>query len=130
MKKKMISICITVLMLFTAYPIYAMSAVVEEVSVDLNISQNNVLRSNKEVIVKEFVNSKNGTKYNGDKTKKVIWKEDRYKVYYKNVATGVKHFQYDQYEWEWDGYELQKNGKWKFVEHKSGVNREHFSLPF
>lgn len=56
--------------------------------------------------------------------KKCVWTEAHYKVYYENMATHNRRFQYDKYNWSWKGYK-KSGSSWVFVTKSSGTNRVH-----
>lgn len=82
------------------------------------------IQSSKEKITKEYQRTDSGTLYSDDKTKKVVWNDDIYNVYYENVGTGAKRLAYKEHRWSWTGYE-KSGGKWVKKTTKKGTSREH-----
>ncbi len=83
-----------------------------------------IFRNSKEKTVSVYIETTGGTKYNSSKTRKCVWTEKHYKVYYENVGTGKRRFAYDEYKWHWDGYK-KSGSSWVFVKSASGTSRSH-----
>lgn len=126
-KKKIISGLVIATMVFSACPAAFASSSINQ---DLNTTTINeldkpIVKSSKHKTVKEYVDTKSGTKYSADGNKKVKYNEKHYKVYDIYMPTGNKTLAYHQYEWSWKGYEKNKSGEWEYKTQQSGTSRQH-----